>query len=784
MIRVVSIMSIWAVCAPHAVAQECPDAIFPSRLFDPGIGYIEHVSAGDFNNDGMMDALASSDGASGIGVLLGQGDGAFAPGFRVISPNQGTSHCVVVDLNGDGLNDLASIGYDSGRVSISITGESGVPRYLMGEGPLQIIAADLDDDGDQDLVSAGWLSGTIGVWVNRGDGRPSMITQYDVGGGVRDVVAGDFDLDGDLDIAGLLTQQSEVVVLLAQDDGTYLEDARIAVGSLCYELVSGDFDANGTQDLAVANSGQGEVDIFTNAGMAQFSKTSTLDVGEGPRSIETADVNLDGAPDLVTLNIGSDDMSVLLNTGGGTFASEVRYPTLEQPIDFVLAEFDAIPGPDVFVASDDDVTSFISNMGDGRFNARQVYASNGSRPRSVAVGDFDSDGDLDAVCANDSGFAQDENLSIFLNQGDGRLVYLERFAAGDRLVDVQPIDVDGDGDLDLFALSLEDAVLTILQNDGAANFTPFDTIQLIDASPSGFVLSDFDGDGVQDLAVSYLSYSKLQLHMGLGGGVFAAPVEYDSGVGISGIDDADYDGDGDVDLALIRNDSMLLIYMNDGDGHMASPVPYTASRNMLAMVSADFDADGSIDIAAANSGAPAHGEVTGLLVFRNKGDGTFGPEELYENPIGADMKSIEAADFDADGDIDLVYQGGGYGVGLRLNDGAGNFDQVVRHDSGLDTPSSSTPLYMAHADMDGDGTVDLVVPNEETWEISVLLNLCDSAPGCLGDFTGDGELNFFDVSAYLMAYLNNDPAADFTYDGVFNFFDVSAFLIAFNAGCP
>jgi hypothetical protein len=57
--------------------------------------------------------------------------------------------------------------------------------------------------------------------------------------------------------------------------------------------------------------------------------------------------------------------------------------------------------------------------------------------------------------------------------------------------------------------------------------------------------------------------------------------------------------------------------------------------------------------------------------------------------------------------------------------------------------------------------------------------------GCSpADLTGDGVLNFFDVSAFLTAFLAGDTAADFTGDGQFNFFDVSAFLSAFNAGCP
>jgi hypothetical protein len=59
-----------------------------------------------------------------------------------------------------------------------------------------------------------------------------------------------------------------------------------------------------------------------------------------------------------------------------------------------------------------------------------------------------------------------------------------------------------------------------------------------------------------------------------------------------------------------------------------------------------------------------------------------------------------------------------------------------------------------------------------------------SAPACPADLTGDGELNFFDVSAFLSAFATMDPAADFTGDGAFNFFDVSAFLAAFADGCP
>lgn len=60
----------------------------------------------------------------------------------------------------------------------------------------------------------------------------------------------------------------------------------------------------------------------------------------------------------------------------------------------------------------------------------------------------------------------------------------------------------------------------------------------------------------------------------------------------------------------------------------------------------------------------------------------------------------------------------------------------------------------------------------------------DCSGGCAADLTGDGNLDFFDVSAFLNAFNASDPLADLTGDGNFDFFDVSAFLNAFGAGCP
>ncbi|MHA7814605.1 MAG: GC-type dockerin domain-anchored protein [Phycisphaerales bacterium] len=87
----------------------------------------------------------------------------------------------------------------------------------------------------------------------------------------------------------------------------------------------------------------------------------------------------------------------------------------------------------------------------------------------------------------------------------------------------------------------------------------------------------------------------------------------------------------------------------------------------------------------------------------------------------------------------------------------------------------------------GDSTLNPEV-GELSFEEAQALNDLDvvylvGGQPCPADLNDDGQLNFFDVSAFLTAYQASDPAADFNDDGELNFFDVSAFLVAYQAGC-
>lgn len=81
----------------------------------------------------------------------------------------------------------------------------------------------------------------------------------------------------------------------------------------------------------------------------------------------------------------------------------------------------------------------------------------------------------------------------------------------------------------------------------------------------------------------------------------------------------------------------------------------------------------------------------------------------------------------------------------------------------------------------GDTTIGLFKSGDN---LNVAAIVPTAASTCPADFSGEGDLNFLDVSAFLSAFGAQDPAADFTGEGDFNFLDVSAFLSAFGAGCP
>jgi hypothetical protein len=102
----------------------------------------------------------------------------------------------------------------------------------------------------------------------------------------------------------------------------------------------------------------------------------------------------------------------------------------------------------------------------------------------------------------------------------------------------------------------------------------------------------------------------------------------------------------------------------------------------------------------------------------------------------------------------------------------------------IDIIDPSNLTFAGMIDANGDFVLDDDLAFVASGFDFVVLDISTNCLPCPADFTGDGRVNFFDISAFLQLLVIEDPAADFNNDGRWNFFDISAFLQVFAVGCP
>ena len=248
-----------------------------------------------------------------------------------------------------------------------------------------------------------------------------------------------------------------------------------------------------------------------------------------------------------------------------------------------------------------------ANGGDGAFEARSA--------------DLDGDGDLDLVCCNNDVAACLPELVWFENDGAGNfgapttIHQWPSTAAGGVGCDVG--DFDGDGDVDAilaFGSSSSGPALGWLANDGAGNFdTDSGGIccnqgRVLNYSsgvygPGNAQAADLDGDGDQDVISSSLLDNKIAWYRNLGGGSFGPQQVISTSVSSAfAVYAADLDGDGDQDvLSASYLDDKVAWYPNLGGGSFgAQRVLSNTADGARGVHAADLDSDGDVDVLSAS----------------------------------------------------------------------------------------------------------------------------------------------------------------------------------------
>jgi hypothetical protein len=279
-------------------------------------------------------------------------------------------------------------------------------------------------------------------------------------------------------------------------------------------------------------------------------------------------------------------------------------------------------------------------------------------------------------------------------------------------------DFDGDGLNDL-AVALDDAVL-LFRNLGKGKFQNV-TAEAGLASrnrPSGITFVDYDHDGDLDLLLTGAPIKPGDapnvLWRNNGNGTFTEWTE-PTGLGGSGTTNAailtDFNNDRAVDLAVTGDGPAPTIYVNPREGKYPTQAVYEGEKlpPTVGIAVLDYNKDGWMDIAVTHAGAP------GLTLWRNvEGPNHVGRRfERVELPLKDALRGwgLTPIDIDNDGWIDLaaiVETKAGPRVRVLRNRGDGSFEDVS-HAVGLDDVKLQAPRGLIAAEVDGDGAADLIV---------------------------------------------------------------------------
>ena len=354
----------------------------------------------------------------------------------------------------------------------------------------------------------------------------------------------------------------------------------------------------------------------------------------------------------------------------------------------------------------------------------------GLYPRSLAVGDFNSDGKLDVVTVNDDS----NNLTILIGNGNGSFMQASGspVLVGIRPVSVAVADTNLDGKLDLVIANFLSNEVMVLLGIGNGGFTQAAGSPIsFSGLPIFVVAGDFNLDGKPDLAVANFIAASVTILLGNGNGSFtpAAGAPFNVGNTPVALAISDFNKDGKPDLAVANvgtnaSTNRVTILIGDGSGGFtqATGSPISVGNGPRFISVGDFNSDGNADLAVAISG---FGTVRILL-----GDGSGGFTQTAGSPVnvGGVPISIAVMDYNLDGKSDLaVANSSSDNIAILLGDGNGGFTQPA----GSPISIGDTPAYIVAADFNLDGKPDFAVANGNSNNVTIQLNTCPAQP-CSG----------------------------------------------------
>lgn len=645
---------------------------FGSSFSPMTFGMRESVT-GDFNNDGFLDLVTYGGIGFGGGFYFapGRGDGTFGKYEIVFGGITSSNSLTTLDIDRDGILDLAWIDGGQARQAFGLGNGSfqALPSVTVPGGPggfqnaLQV--DDFNGDGYLDLVlrlqtgniDTNFITRLVVLLYDPANRRYNTlpdandtITNWPRTGGFyfdESVGIGDLNGDGQQEIfffsRSIPSSNTPARWVILEPTGGPATDAStlfrktvienpsfIPHDRSIYSYVVDDFDGDGINDIAYSGNHVHTTVMFGNG---DFTFRDATQYYTHTFQLDSGDFNGDGVTDLVAMwgwgflsYSVRPYQSVLYGRGDGTFSEMNGFTAVANINLAAIGDFNGDGRDDL--AGTPDQTQGVA------------FASQPQGVSDIASGDLNGDGKEDLVSIIGGLNRVKLNLQVtdelFARQPD---LFTDLYP-----VDVDLLDVDQDGLLDILTANQQGKSVSIFRQSAGGNFTREDIA--LPVRPSDLRIADLNGDGVRDLLVLSKSEQTIVVLAGSNGSFslsLAVPLGFTPGDLVLG----DVTGDNNLDLALTDpNGNRVMILPGNGDGSFGTALSVLGVVEPGAIALADMNRDGRKDLIVAQ---PKAGRV-GFLYQR--GAGRFTTPQWIQ--VGAHPSSIEADDVNGDGATDVI----------------------------------------------------------------------------------------------------------------------------------
>ncbi|WP_298511586.1 T9SS type A sorting domain-containing protein [uncultured Kordia sp.] len=631
------------------------------------------------------------------------------------------------------------------------------------ESPKGIHSVDIDNDGDIDLISA---SHDMIVWFENYEGQGAFGAHKVISTSVNSassVYAADIDGDGDMDVLSTSAWDNKIA-WYENTDGLGTFGAQQIISTMVdnpLSVYTADIDGDGDLDVLSASIYDNKIAWYENTdGLGTFGSQQTITTSAyRARVVKASDIDGDGDLDVISASRSDNKIAWYENTDGlGTFGSpQIITTNAVQIAHLFIHDVDGDGDMDVLSDFGYSIVWFENTDGLGTFGSQQIIGYTfTATTSSLFATDLDNDGDIDILShpAN-----PDDEITWFENTDGQGTFGAEQLIT--TIVDVQvrslhATDLDGDGDEEVFFVSTWDGIAWFENIDGQGTVGPRQTITPLTVSAWSVQACDIDNDGDKDVLSASLDGNIAWYKNTDGQGTFKQQLVIATVEASKSVYAVDLDNDGDKDvLCSSRDNDTIAWYENtDGQGTFGTQQTITTiADGANSVYAADFDNDGDMDVLCSSENDDT------IAWFENTdGQGTFGLRQIIstmtDRPSG-----VYAADLDGDGDMDVLSASRWDNkiAWYENTDGSGTFgaQQII-------TTSINYPTSVHATDLDGDGDMDVLSASESDDKIAwyentdgqgsfgtqqIITTLADRASSVYAeDLDGDGDIDVLSSS--------------------------------------